>query len=265
MQTDHHPPLMPPAYPALPGTPQPELSLAGISTPSTDLSGGNFTDATPPLRTTVPPLSTDDPQGDLHLLGIDPETPYFELNLAGEALPVPRPASLADAAAPEFPGGANAPTFGTQDYAVPPLRPYDLTEPGIDAMSPMQPDPPVLQFAQPLGLSVYPASDGQMLSDPMAPGLDDYDRPAGLEISDALAGDPALPDLHTPMLTQQVMMPDRPGDLASGALDAMRDEASYRQLGDASYREVYMDASGINTTRRRHMDLLMRGLDEEEG
>jgi hypothetical protein len=264
MQSDDLSPLMPPAYPAISGTRQPDLNLAGISTPSTDLSGGNFTDATPPQRTAVPPFSTDDPQRDLHLLGIDPETPYFELNLAGDALPVPRPANLARAPVPEFPAGANAPTFRTQDYAVPLLRSYDLTGPGIDAIAPLQPDPQVgdlLRYVQPLGLSIYPSGDAS--SELMLPDLDDYDRPAGLVMPGALAADP--PDLQSPMLTQQVTMPDRPADLASDALDIMRDSATYRQLGDTPYREVFMDTSGMNTSRRRHLDLLMRGLDEEEG
>jgi hypothetical protein len=272
MQTDHHPPLLPPAYPAQPGKQQPDLNLAGISTPGTDLSGGNFTDATPPQRTTVPPFPpADDPQRDLHLLGIDPEVPYFELNLAGSALPVPRPASLAAQTAvpasqsPE--ARASAPTFGTPNYAVPSLRPYDLAEPGIDAIAPLQPDPQtgdLLQFARPLGLHVYAASDAPLLPDPMAPDLDEYDRPAGLEMPGARSVDPALPDLQDPTLEQDVHMPDRPADLAPGALDVMHDDASYQQVGDTPYREVYMDAHGMNTTRRRHMDLLMRGLDEEE-
>jgi hypothetical protein len=270
MQTDHHPPLLPPAYPAQPGKQQPDLNLAGISTPGTDLSGSNFTDATPPQRTAVPPLSTDDPQRDLHLLGIDPEESYFELNLAGGVLPVPLPASLANTAVPasQTPqAGANAPTFGTPNYAVPALRPYDLDEPGIDAIAPLQPDPQtgdLLQFARPIGLQIHAASDAPTRPDPMAPDLDDYDRPGGLEMPGALAADPALPDLQDPTLEQDVHMPDRPADLAPGALGVMHDDASYRQVQDTPYREVYMDAHGMNTTRRRHMDLLMRGLDEEE-
>lgn len=271
MQTDQHPPLMPPAYPAQPGKQQPDLNLAGISTPDTDLSGGNFTDASPPQRTAVPPFPSDDPQRDLHLLGIDPEVPYFELNLAGSALPVPRPASLAARtvvpASQSAEASTNAPTFGAPNYAVPALRPYDLDEPGIDSIAPLQPDPQtgdLLQFARPIGLDIYASSDTPMRSDPMAPDLDDYDRPAGLEMPGALAVDPALPDLQNPSLAQDVHMPDRPADLAPGALDVMHDDASYRQVGDTPYREVYMDASGMNSTRRRHMDLLMRGLDEEE-
>ncbi|HEV2581369.1 MAG TPA: hypothetical protein VGT44_11005, partial [Ktedonobacteraceae bacterium] len=144
------------------------------------------------------------------------------------------------------------------------LRPYDLAGPGLDAIAPLRPDPQVgdlLRYGQPLGLRVYPAGDAA--PDPALPDLDDYDRPAGLAMPGALAVDP--PDLQSPMLAPQVTMPDRPADLSPGALDIMHDSASYRQLGDTPYREVYMDASGMNASRRRHLDLLMRGLDEEEG
>jgi hypothetical protein len=270
MQTDHQSSLTvsPPAYPSAAGQLLPDLNLAGLSTPRTDLSGGNFTDSTPPQRTGLPPLSTDDPQGDLRMLGIDPGVPYFALNLAGSDLPMPRPASLAahGGRGEDSPPG-NAPTFGAQDYDVPPLKPFDLTGPGIDALAPLQPDPRIsdlLQFARPTGLDIYAASDAPMQPDPFAPDLNDYDRPAGLAMPGPLMTDPALPDLQSPILTQQVEMPDRPADLAPGALGAMRDDASYRQLDNAPYREVYMDASGMNSTRRRHMDMLMHGLDDEE-
>lgn len=276
MQTDHNPSphvlLAPPAYPSATGQQQPDLNLAGLSTPRTDLSGGNFTDSTPPQRTGLSSLSTGDPQGDLHMLGVDPDVPYFPLNLAGGDLPLPRPATLAAQGmrGEDSPAG-NAPTFGAPDFDapdfdVPPLKPYDLTSPGIDAPAPLQPDAhtsDLLQFARPLGLDIYSASEAPMQPDPFAPDLDDYDRPAGLAMPGPLMTDPALHDLQAPIL-KQVEMPERPADLAPGALAAMRDDETYRQLGETPYRQVYMDAAGVNSTRRRHMDLLMRGLDDEE-
>ncbi|HLL80078.1 MAG TPA: hypothetical protein VKT25_11290 [Ktedonobacteraceae bacterium] len=219
----------------------------------------------PPLNH---PLSTDDPQGDLRMLGIDPAIPYFALNLAGSDLPLPRPASLAaQGTRGEDPPAGNAPTFGAPDFDVPSLKPYDLTGPGIDALAPLQPDPQtgdLLQFARPLGLDIYAASDTPMQFDPFAPDLDDHDRPAGLAMPGPLMIDPALPDLQSPTLTQQIEMPARPADLAPGALATMHGGETYRQLDDEPYRQVYMDATGVNSTRRRHMDLLMRGLDDEE-
>ncbi len=268
MQTDHNPSLSPPAYPSVAGMGQPDLNLAGLSTPRTDLSGGNATGSTPPQHPGVPPLSTDDPQGDLRMLGIDPRVPYFALNLAGSELPLPGPASLAGHTTPgEASPAGNAPTFGAPDYDVPSLAPYDLTGPGIDAPAPLQADPrsgDLLQFARPIGLDIFAASAAPMQPDPLAPDLDEYDRPAGLAMPGPLMTDPALPDLQSPELAQQVEMPDRPADLAPGALAAMHSDDTYRQLGNEPYRQVYMDALGINTTRRRHMDLLMRGLDDEE-
>ena len=257
------PNLQPPGYPSVSGQRVPDLNLAGVSTPQTDLSGGNFSDATPPQRLAVPPLSSSDPNGDIARLGIDPQVPYYELNLAGGALPVPRPAPVSPDAGAE----GNAPTFGEPHFAVPAVKPFDLTAPGVDAIAPFAPDPQVddlLQFARPIGLDIIAASDASLTPDMMAPDLDEYDRPDGLTIPSPLV-DPALPDLQAPMLDQPVHMPDRPGDLAPDALGILRASATYRQLDDVPYHEVFMDRDGVNSARRRHFDLLMRGLEREEG
>ena len=177
---------------------------------------------------------------DAPLMGIDPQLPFYDLNLAGSQ-GIPAPNNIAHAA---MPATSNAPTFTQPDTQVPALAPYDLLEPGIDLHSALS-------------------------TDPLLPDLSEYARPYGLtihpSIEDAAAQvDPLLPDLQHPDLTQQTHMSERPGDLASDALQAMHQDATYQQLDDKTYPAVFMDATGSNTTRSRHMDLLMYGLDQEE-
>jgi hypothetical protein len=187
-------------------------------------------------------LFDDDTLRDAYLMGIDPHLPFYDLNLAG-AQGIPDISTIASAVQPAT---ANAPTFTAPDSSVPQLAPYDLIGPGID-----------LQSSQ--------------ATDPLLPDLSEYARPYGLDfpqdtaLPQALAQiDPLLPDLQHPDLTAQTQMPDRPGDLASDAIDAMHLDLTYQQLDDKTYPAVFLDQAGDNSTRARHMDLLMRGLDEEE-
>lgn len=259
-----NPTMRPPAYPSVAGQAQPDLNLAGVSTPRTDLSGGNFADSTPPQNIDVPPLSSDDPNVDIHMLGIDPSVNYYMLNLAGSELNIPSPASLA---APTAEAPVNAPTFSGPHFEVPPNKPFDLTGPGIDALPPLMPEPQVadlLHAAQPAGLMTIAASSNPMVIDAMVPDFSDYDRPDGLLMADPLAVDPLQPDLQSPATAQQVTMPDRPGDLGELALQTMHMAATYQQLDHVPYNEVFMNQDGMNSTRRRHFDLLMRGLDGVE-
>ncbi len=266
MQSDNAiPRLAPPAYPSAAGQAQPELNLAGVSTPMTSLAGGNFTDSTPPQNMTVPPLSTDDVDGDINQLGIDPAVSYFELNLAGNALPIPSPATLAMPAAPtqEL---MNAPTFSGPFPAVPTTRPFDLTGPGIDAIAPFEANPAtgdLAQFDRPRGVFILAASELPMMA-ALAPDLALYDRPAGLEMPGPLMVDPALPDLQHPTLDQAVEMPDRPGDLAPDALAMMRDLPAYEQLPGTSSKALWMAQQGNNSAHERRLGMLMLGLDLEE-
>ncbi|MGH2494470.1 MAG: hypothetical protein ACRDIV_07180 [Ktedonobacteraceae bacterium] len=259
--------LTPPAYPASAGQGMPDLNLAGVSTPQTSLAGGNFTDSTPPQNIAVPPLSSTDPYGDMQLLGIDPAINYFELNLAGNALPIADPAKLT-MPTPLPPAQGNAPTFSKPFASVPPLRPFDLTSPGIDAFAPFDADPAtgdLLQFDRPRGLFILAASDVPMMSDPLMPDLDLYDRPAGLDMPGPALVDPALPDLQHPMLDQQVEMPDRPADLAPTALAMIHGLPAYEQLPTANSKALWMAQQGNNSARERHLGTLMLGLDREEG
>ncbi|GAC1568465.1 MAG: hypothetical protein NVS3B14_17770 [Ktedonobacteraceae bacterium] len=257
--------MKPPPYPPVGRQAIPNLDLAGVSTPRTSLAGGNYTDSTPPQNSGVPPLSTSDPNGVINMLGIDPQTPYFELNLAGNEISVANPASLA-AQVPM--GQVNAPTSGAPDFKMPGVMAFDLTAPGIDQVAPFQPDPrtgDLLQFAQPLGLQQFAASEVPMLSDPVAPDLSLYDRPDGLDMPGALMVDPALPDLQHPILSQEVAMPGRPGDLAPQALAMMHDTPTYEQLPGDEVKALWMAQQGNNSARERHLGMLMLGLDQEEG
>ncbi len=271
MQSDNtipmHAPLAPPAYPSVAGQAAPDLNLAGVSTPMTSLAGGNFTDSTPPQNTTVPPLSTSDVDGDITQMGIDPAASYFELNLAGNALPVPGPEKLAMPAAPSK-ELVNAPTFSGPFPAVPAARPFDLTGPGIDAIAPFEADPgtgDLLQFDRPRGVFLLAASEMPTRADPLAPDLALYDRPAGLDMPGPLMVDPALPDLQHPTLDQEVEMPDRPGDLAPQALAMVRDLPAYAQLPDTHSKALWMAQQGNNSAHERRLGMLMLGLEQEEG
>lgn len=271
MQSDNtipmHAPLAPPAYPSVAGQAAPDLNLAGVSTPMTSLAGGNFTDSTPPQNTTVPPLSTSDVDGDITQMGIDPAASYFELNLAGNALPVPGPEKLAMPAAPSK-ELVNAPTFSGPFPAVPAARPFDLTGPGIDAIAPFEADPgtgDLLQFDRPRGVFLLAASEMPTRADPLAPDLALYYRPAGLDMPGPLMVDPALPDLQYPTLDQEVEMPDRPGDLAPQALAMVRDLPAYAQLPDTHSKALWMAQQGNNSAHERRLGMLMLGLEQEEG
>ena len=177
---------------------------------------------------------------DVQMLGLDPDLPYYDLNLAGTQ-GAPAPAQLASSSSPE----ENAPTFSGPDATTHPLMAHDLSGPGIDLHQPFAPDPAL-------------------------PDLTDYAHPYGLDVQPALREDPAspttsdLPDFQHPDLEQQRYMQGHPGDLDASALTTMYQQATYQQLDDKTYPQVFLDQSGMNTSRTRHMDLLMRGLDEGE-
>jgi hypothetical protein len=98
----------------------------------------------------------------------------------------------------------------------------------------------------------------------MVPDLEDYDRPAGLEMPGPLTPDPALPDLQQPDLSQETHMEGRPGDLAQNALRDLHDDQTYKQIPADDSQELWMQQHGDNQTRERHQGLLMLGLDREE-
>ena len=160
------------------------------------------------------------------------------------------------------------PDFGTQNYAIPPIRRYDLTSPGITYVPEFTADPELEGYKYPFGLDV---STQGMDSDPQIA----HDIPTSSEVASSLYPglgfstldvlnsvtdeDPLLPDMQNPDLTPQRQMPvdERPGNMDPSVLDII----SYQQSPDTHYPEVWMDQHGMNTTRSRHLSLLDHGLE----
>lgn len=237
-----------PAYPLAPGGRVPELNLAGVD--GFNVASGQSIQHTPdPVAPAPRPLYV---QGSPDRGGIDPETPIPVLNLAGVE-GVPSPTQLVQAS----PTKIHEPDFGLPDFTQPGLQSYDLTEPGITQFQPFAPDPllPDLdEYRQPYGLTIY-KQGGSETFDPL---LDyRYDVPQGIEVRRQDATDPLLPDLQQPQLTQAVHMQQRPGDLDANALQQLHMNPSYQSLSDVPYEQVFMDQAGMNTSRRRHYDLLL--------
>src|SRR5689334_346784 len=160
--------LFPPDYPAAPGLSMPDLNLAN---PTNSVASSYSINALPdPVKPPLlEPVLKSDP-ADLARMGIDGATGtlLYDLNLAG-VQGVPEPDELAQPISPE---GHNDPTFITPDFAVPGLKPYDLTGPGIDFFH-------------------------ELSVDPTLPDLTDYEHPRGLDVraNDLLTPDPQLADL----------------------------------------------------------------------
>jgi hypothetical protein len=247
---------------------QPDLSLADYP----DVASGSPRQSMPVNPPTIPRsqpgLSTSQPGLDMMELGLDPTIQIHHLDLAGADCDIPAPSGLADPH-PQPSVAVNLPTFYEPHFEVPPLQSsYNLTEPGIDWEPPFGVDPAIpdlTHYIQPKGAAMIIAALSDPLAiDPMAPDLSDYDRPSNLTMPGPLMVDPALPDLKYPTLTQEVHMPDRPSDLAASALDTMHLGATYRQLDDKDYPDVFFDQSGVNSTRERRAAMRERGLDSEE-
>ncbi len=251
-----------PQHPLPPGGHMPQLNLAGAD---------GFNVASGYSIQSMPDPGKPDPytpvlHGSPDMGGIDPETPIPMLNLAGVE-GVPPPSQLVRPA----PNQVNTPDFGEPDFSRPELQPYDLTEPGINyaygsefAPDPVLPD--LNEYRHPYGLDVHNQRPADLFTpDPLVGDLLDYDQPNGISVlRDPQDPDPLLPDLQQPQLIQDVHMAERPGDLDPSALEQMHQSPAYQEFGTVSYNQVFMDQSGINSTQRRHYDLLMRGLDEEE-
>ncbi len=205
-------------------------------------------------------------------LGLDPARPFYDLNLAG-AQGVPSPQTLVQVNS--TPPALLLPDFGTQDYEVPAVQPYDLTSPGITYIPEFAPDPalPDLEeYTHPYDLDISTQAihaDPQLQNDIPTPADMEASLYPGLgfstlEVHSAVTDvDPSIPDLQYPDLKQQVQMaPDeRPGNLASDALDVLHATGSYQQAAEATYPASWMDARGVNSTRTRHLSLLNDGLE----
>lgn len=250
-----------PAYPLAPGGRVPELNLAGADGFNV-ASGQSIQHSPDPVVPAPGPLRL---QGSPEMGGIDPQTPIPELNLAGVE-GVPSPAQLVQPGATSI----HEPDFGLPDFVQPQLRPYDLTEPGLTqvqnplfATDPLLPD--LNEYRRPYGLTIHNQSADETFK-PDLP-LDDllhYDVPQGIQVRrDVQDPDPLLPDLQQPQLTQAVHMQQRPADLDANALQQLHMNPAYQALGDVPYEQVFMDQAGMNSSSRRHYDLLLSQYREE--
>ncbi|QBD76176.1 hypothetical protein EPA93_09205 [Ktedonosporobacter rubrisoli] len=163
--------------------------------------------------------------------------------------------------------------YTAPDTTTPALQLANVADDGISfeprtafAPDPLLPD--LDEYCQPHGLSIHNLNgdaSGLLIPNPPVDDLLAYEVPSGLAINPhPFAADPLLPDLQHPELTLEVTMSQRPGELDPSALETLHSQPDSAQLDDASYPQVFLDQSGVNTTRRRHLDLLFRGLDAEE-
>lgn len=202
-------------------------------------------------------------QGATNLLGLSPDTPMPQLNLAGvDGVPAPEQLARTEDLS------IHLPDFTEPQHEQPELQTCDLlapgimlTQPGAFAADPQLPD--LNEYQHPYGVDIYNASAeaaALLLPEPFLGRMLVYEIVNGVAVNQ----DPLLPDLQRPALPLDVQMQERPGDLASGALEQMHMQPLYQQLDHVPYDEVFMEQSGINSTQRRHNELLMGGLDAVE-
>lgn len=199
---------------------------------------------------------------------------HDDLNLAGsQGVPSPRqlvhPTPTSTAIIP--------PGYGKPDLSTPPLERTDLVQPGLTLHPGFAPDPllPTLDdYIQPADLDIISTDNQQQL---LAP---DDDEAADVATQAALADgfgfsalsinhdidapDPLTADMQQPLLTPEVTMQERPGDMDPTALADLDDELLAQLLTGKHYPDVQMDQRGYNATLARHMTLLLSGLHDEE-
>ena len=248
-----------PEYPMPPGGRVPDLNLAGVN--GWNVASGSS--IVQPMPTPAKPLPMEYTlHGSPEMGGIDPDNIIPTLNLAGvEGVPPP------DVVARGMDETAvHGPDFGVPDMAVPSLKSFDLTGPGITSLpewsaDPVNPD--LSEYRRPYGLDIQ--GNDVLAVDPQTADLLQYDTANGLSINHSpLMADPLVPDLQNPDLTQAVQMSERPSDLDCSALDVMDGTPGHALVADKDYPAVMMDQAGMNNTRSRRMTLLMDGLHDEE-
>lgn len=262
-------PVPNPAFPIPPGGQMPDLNLAGWPNQQ-----GASIQAMPdpgkpdPINYT---LTGDPDMGGVDSTNSTPPAP----NLAGVDGWPPAPSSLMPDGRmfPGTSGDAIAPDYGAPDQSLPGLQPFNLVAPGIHMdvpaefeADPMLPD--LTSYNRPYGLNIHNITGDTAdlwRPDPILADLTQPDFPNGINtIRNLDQPDPLQPDLQDPQLTPDVHMLDRPGDLDARALGTMHTDPTYSDQSAVPYNTSFMDATGMNNKRRRHMDLMMHGLDAEE-
>lgn len=258
-----------PAYPTPPGGLTPDLKLAQWPAQQ----GASIQPMPDPGK---PDPINYQLVGDPVMGGYEPSNPAPAApNLAGVEGWPPAVSSLVPAGG-MFPGVSGhiiGPQYGRPDTSEPALQMANLAADGIsfEPRKEFDPDPvnPDLEsYNKPMGLAFHNVTgdvNDLLRPDPVLADLLHPDLPDGIRtVSHPLAPDPLLPDLQDPQLNQAVHMLDRPGDLDPHALHVMDGDPTVQAASDVPYKQSFMDASGINTTRRRHFDLLVNGLNAEE-
>lgn len=257
-----------PSYNPYAADQQPNLSLADTPDVASGYGVTVMPTSMPPIPRELPDLSCADPCQDMIDLGIDPGVFYFDLNLGGiNPLPNPPYTDDANAVAPMTSTPSNLPWTCPIQFSDGALQ-KALTDPGIDWKPPFGVDPalPDLTFyVQPKGMApIIAAKSDPMAIDPIAPDLMLYDRPDNLALLPPLMVDPNLPDLKYPTLDQDVLMPDRPGELNPAAMNIMHGYSDDKQVPADDYESLWMTQTGNNSRRQRHLGMLDLGLEREE-
>ncbi len=174
----------------------------------------------------------------LRLLGLSPQQPFHDLNLAGsQGVPTPR-----QIAHPRQPTSYHKPDYGKPDRHVPDLQRTDLSTPD---------------------LTIYAANAS-------APMLleDDNEEPYSLDITDTLPEslfamqDDLLPDMQATL--EPTLMAEQPAEMAPDARALLASLPMEQLVADKSYPAVQMDQRDYNAALARHLTLLLSGLRDED-
>jgi hypothetical protein len=259
-----------PAFPIPPGGSMPNLNLAGWP----DQQGASVQPMPDPAK---PDPINYTLTGDPTMGGYEPTNPTPPApNLAGVDGWPPSPSSLAPTSpmSPSSEINAIQPQYTVPDFSQPELQPFGMSEPalGLNVAAEFQPDPLIpapTDYNHPYGLDVHNITGDTAdlwRPDPVLQNLMQPDIPDGISsvLRDLDQPDPLLPSLQNPQLTPSVHMTTRPGDLDPSALSTMAADPTAQSTSQVPYNQSFMDASGMNNTRRRHFDLMVNGLQSEE-
>ncbi len=255
-----------PVHPVPQGGNIPQMNLAGVD-------GYPFNVASGYARQPMPDPGKPAPYDPV--LSGSPECAGYDM-----ANPAPMPQNLAGVDGMPTPGYMADQQTGTWkrnvggDYGMSvgvdcTIKPYDLTEPGINYSiggefepDPMMPD--LEDYNKPMGLDIHnPIQTGNLFTpDPVLADLTQYDVTGGIDIiaRQPTDPDPSVPDLQQPQLTQDVHMQERPGDMDDDAIDIVNADPTHKLDDGASYMQAFLDPDGMNNSRRRKSVLRDSGL-----
>lgn len=149
------------------------------------------------------------------------------------------------------------PDFAVPDFAQPALERVDPAGPGFALPNPQRPEPAV---ARQLGL--WPDELGRPNPDPPAVDSPDLRAPeVPHDLTRPAPGEHALPG---PEYAPDVVMRERPGEMAPAATEVLLDSPDRRELpAGLSYPQLYTSQDEMST-RKRHLGMLELGLERAE-